>query len=115
MNHLRVPGVVWAILIVVLIAAGYRNADTLNQWGITPEIWNIIVVFALGVLKTLDLTPPYRQQAIELAELVKTEYAKRTSGPQMRSAPGSELPSAEARVVVPEVKESSKLKTWLIG
>lgn len=91
MSNIRVPGVLWIILIVAIIMASHYYLDD-------PFIVDLLVVVAGMVLKSLKLGTAEENQAIDIIDAIKSHprlsrpvvVPKATPTEQMRGPSGVE-------------------------
>jgi hypothetical protein len=93
MNNVRVPGVVWAIGIVIAVYLIQKFSVPIQEaTGIDAFVLNLIIVPGLiGVLKGLNLGTDQLNQALDVIDLL----LQRTSTPELGQTrgPGIEQPA----------------------
>lgn len=114
MKDLRIPGIVWAIVIVALVAIAHENAAA---WHIDPIYSDLLVVVAVGILKSMNLGVDQLNQALDIIDNIKTQGAvTRTRG--SAAAPGGMVESDLAAldtITANAPKRPSKLVRFLVG
>lgn len=68
MQNIRVPGILWALAIVVIVAVIHENQEA---WGITPLYWEVILVAAIGALKAINLNNDQLSQALDIIDNIR--------------------------------------------
>jgi hypothetical protein len=111
MKDVRIPGVVWAIAIIVAVAAIHENeAYLLMRFGLEPFYLDLLVGLLIAALKTLSLGTEQLNQALDVIERL---LARRPHPPEegMRG-----VETVETMEVVAEIPpRPNKLVRWLVG
>lgn len=107
MKDMRVPGVVWAILIIVVIAITHENEVWIQMnWGIEPYLIDILVGILVAVLKTLSLGTEQLNQALDIIDRILAN--RRTEREEMRGIGTTLVDEA-----IPE--RPNPVMRWLVG
>ena len=111
MKDIRVPGIVWAIGIIVVVGLIHSNAFYIQQsTGIQPWLLDIGVAALIGVLKTLNLGTDQLNQALDIIDRLLLE--KRTEpGVQMRG----DIESRELVTPLEIPDRPNPVARWLVG
>lgn len=115
MKDIRVPGIVWAIAMVAIVAILHENADA---WHISPLYSDLAVVVVVGVLKGMNLGVDQLNQALDIIDNI------RATGSITRTRGVNVMGETETTGLSPVVVESmtanaperpSKTVRWLLG
>lgn len=131
MSNVRIPGVAWAILIIVIVASVHSaESYIVTTFGIEPWVIDLILAILIGVLKSLSLSGDQLTQALDVIQKIMSYEVERQqienhneaiakAPPEgMRSAQVGpiEPPSLNLLEVAEEVPERpSKFAQWLVG
>lgn len=109
MTEIKVPGFIWALLIVVVVAVIHSyEPQIIASTPFNAPLLDMIVVVLMGILKGLDLTDVQLEQALRVIDsLIRREYETEE---QMRGGIPVETSFA---IAIPE--PPSKLQKWLVG
>lgn len=127
-KNTRIPGLLWAILIIVAVGLIHANEALLAQYGIEPWMIDMGLAFLIGILKTLSLPGDQLTQALDVIDdIVNADAgAKRERQTAVQSAPGVgmrsaygppvPLPEADVKAIAAEAPERpSWLAQLLVG
>jgi hypothetical protein len=114
-KDIRVPGVIWAIALIIIVALIHENQAYLEvQFGVTPYIIDLLVAILIGILKGLSLGTEQLNQALDIIErIVNRPVGPRPPGEGMR-APGT----AGSTVIIPDdeiPRRPNPFTRWLVG
>lgn len=113
MKDVKVPGVVWAIGIIAVIALIHANEVTIQQNIGLDAFWlDMLVAALIAILKSLSLGTAELNQALDIIDkLLLARAQAATPGTGMRSAE-----PAPPAVVVEEIPaRPNALTRWLVG
>lgn len=102
MTNIKIPGVLWTVLIVTIVALAHIYLDN-------PILVDGIVVIAFAVLKSMNLGTDELEQ---LLEIIKRYQAQAT---RSRAEAGTISSSAPIPVIETEAYEPNKPVRWLLG
>lgn len=110
LQNARVPGVVWALALIIVIAIIHENEANLP---IDAFYADMIVALLIGVLKSLSLGTGQLEQALDIIDAIRNRDAR------SRTRSGSiEGVVDVAPVTVPESaipERPNRMIRWLIG
>jgi hypothetical protein len=122
MSNVRVPGVAWAIGIIVLIALIHNNALWIEQsWHIEPWQIDLAITVLIAGLKTLNLGTEQLNQALDVIDQLLAWHAQTAKAAEREAQIPSTAPIPPApRSVVPVQLEKiperpNNAVRWLFG
>lgn len=101
MKDVRVPGVAWAILIIVLVAVIHGGEGYLTgTLGIQPWMLDLALVMLIGGLKTVNLGTDQLNQALDIIDSLLTREEKAQAAKSVTIAqPGVGMRSSHAEIL----------------
>jgi hypothetical protein len=125
MSNVRVPGVAWAIGIIVLIALIHSNATFIEtNWHVEPWQIDLAISVLVAGLKTLNLGTEQLNQALDVIDQLLSWHAQTAMAAereaQIPSTAPVPSPAPAPRSVVPVQLEKiperpNKAVRWLFG
>jgi len=113
MKEFRVPGLVWALLIVVGIGMIHEYEASLPFNAMTADA---IVVILIGILKSLALGTGQLEQALNVIDTLRFSSASRqVRGTAEVPAGSEEMPHEEAMIATEIPSRPNKLAAFLVG
>lgn len=114
MKDLRIPGIVWAIVLVAIVAVIHENADA---WHIAPIYSDLAVVVVVGVLKGMNLGVDQLNQALDIIDNIKSQgTVARTRGTSITPGGMAESePLITDTITANAPPRPNKLARFLVG
>lgn len=113
LKDVRIPGVVWAVLLTLVIAIIHENQGV---WGIDAFYVDLVVVGLIALLKSLNLGDGQLQQALDVIDSIRRrEGAGRMRG-SVEGPSGGELRVPHELPLTDKVPpRPNKFVRWLVG
>lgn len=116
MNNLRIPGVAWTVLIVVLVGLIHANAAWIEvNWHVEPWMIDMAITLLIAGLKTLNVGTDQLNDALEVIDQLlnrRAEEAVMSEGAMGIPAPAS----LSAPVEIEKIPEKpNTFMRWLVG
>jgi hypothetical protein len=125
MKDVRIPGVAWMVLIIVLIALIHNNALWIEQsWHIEPWQIDLAITVLIAGLKTLNLGTEQLNQALDVIDQLLNWHAQTAMAVEQEARIPSTAPvpsvAPAPRSVVPVQLEKiperpNSAVRWLFG
>lgn len=114
---MRVPGVVWAVALIIIIAVVHENeAQIQAQMGIDPFIIDIVIAMLIAVMKSLSLGTEQLNQALDIVDKLLSSRRERLELPPGEGMRSTKAEAAEQPVFVEEIPERpNPAMRWLFG
>lgn len=115
MKDIRVPGIVWAIAMVAIVAVIHENQAA---WNIPVIYSDLAVVVVVGILKTMNLGADQLNQALDIIDNIKTHgaiSATRGGGSIPVGMEGSEDPAVISTLTANAPERPNNTVRFLLG
>lgn len=112
MKDVRVPGIVWVVLLVVGVALLHENRGVL---GISPALFDVILVGVVAVIKGFNLGTGQINQALDVIDTFRSQAgATRMRGSGEVSSLDADVPGLMiSRDQIPQ--RPNPVMRWLVG
>lgn len=110
MKDVRVPGVAWAVLLVVAVALIHEYEASLP---VSPEVADMVVVGLIALLKSIKLGTSELNQALDVIDSIRRSAG---SGRARGSADEPATSAAPVEALAADAPERpNKAVRWLLG
>jgi hypothetical protein len=106
MQTVKVPGVLWIIGVVLLVALGRTYV---TQQGLNPVYVDVLVVAAVAILKALNLGTDEIEELLGIIHELQTQLAKHEPG--LVASPAA----VHSMQAVPPRSSVNYFMRWLVG